>query len=118
MRHSTLLAYANGLKRMRYRCESRLFGALDAYLELHPEAEARSGEGRRKLYSAMRFLVEEIGEEKCPEFIRWADGRMTARGMFVSSPRSYGWLIPLWRKEAKADDPERFLRQSLLTEEE
>jgi len=103
MRQSTLESYVTGLQRRAFRCEDRIRSTLDAFADLHPELIPRSGEGRRSLYAAARFVVEEVGEEQAPAFLRWADRKMVEKQMWPKSPRSYGWLFGEWRKMGGGD---------------
>src|SRR3990170_1134849 len=104
LRERLTIAMAKGMAgRASWRCEEPLRSLLDAWIEeLGPDYYPRSATARRALYAATRELLQEIGEEQGPAFIRWAVHRMRQRMLDVKSPRSLLWLIPTWRQRGES----------------
>jgi hypothetical protein len=84
----------------RWNCEDRIKGTLDAFIEAAGEDwMPRSDVGRRSMYASARPIVDEIGEDQAPPFVRWAVGVMRRKGLDVKDLRSLAFLIPAWRKD-------------------
>jgi Flp pilus assembly pilin Flp len=84
----------------RWRCEDRIKGTLDAFIEAAGDDwMPRSDVGRRSMYASARPIVDEIGEDQAPPFVRWAVGVMRRKGLDVKDLRSLAFLLPTWRKD-------------------
>lgn len=98
--------------RNEWRCEPRIKSTLDKFAELRPECVPRGS--KSSLYSAARFIVTEVGENDAPIFIRLADEHMREKELEVKSPRSYGWLLPMWRRGDLKDEQSENERRRYL----
>ena len=98
---TTLESLAKGMRRQARwgRTEAYLVGPLDAWIEVMGQSYMPySSPGIKKLKSAMRELVAEVGETKVREFLEYARRRMHEAALTVRDPRSLLWLVPEWRR--------------------
>lgn len=82
----------------RWNCEDRIKATLDAFVDTMGEAwMPRSAMLRQGLYASARPIVDEIGEDQAPDFVRWACQQSADRRLDTKNLRSLAYLIPEWR---------------------
>lgn len=88
-----------------WRCSSRLWKSLDAFVDAWPELMPRGS--KSSLYRATEDLLSEIGDANGPRFISWASQivRHEKPELIdgVKDPRSFKFLIGKWRREQGGD---------------
>ena len=82
----------------RWKCEERLHKTLDAWAESMGPAYVPLSKPRIKtLHAGARIIVDEVGEEAGPDFVRYATARMKQARLTLPGLQALHWLLPEFR---------------------
>ena len=92
-----------------WRCESQLWGILDAFKDEYPNLCVTSRD-RRTTYGAAREILNIVGEQDGAKFVRQAAQHSRHNNLAVSTLYSLIYYRQKWFKTKKEDDRSRYLR--------
>ena len=102
----------NKEKKHTWRCETRIKSTLDVFAKLRPECIMKHR--MSYLYKYARIIVDEVGENDAPTFVRLADDWMRERDLSVDSLKSLEHLLDDWKTGELKDEQSEHERRRYL----